>query len=109
MIIDLFFCCVYLCVFEVWQVVCEFYVGVSQFDMVMVVFFCLSKYDFEVLVDELNCLFGDVFLVGCIIVGEIGFGGYCGYSLFGVSFFMVICVVVVGCYLQLQNFNMFMG
>src|SRR6185369_14129186 len=58
----------------------EFHAGVSQPDMAMVIFFCSSEYDLDVLAEELNRLFGDVPLLGCTTAGEIGPGGYCGHS-----------------------------
>lgn len=94
---------------EARQAAREFHAGVSQPDMAMVVFFCSSQYDLEVLADELNRLFGDVPLVGCTTAGEIGPGGYCGHSLSGVSFPTATCVAAVGRYPQLQNFNMSTG
>lgn len=83
----------------------EFHAGVNQPDMAMVIFFCSSEYDLDVLADELNRLFGDVPVVGCTTAGEIGPGGYCGHSLSGVSFPAAACVVAADRFPLLQEFK----
>jgi hypothetical protein len=64
----------------------EFHAGVTQPDMALVVFFCSSEYDLEVLAEEMGHLFAGVQVVGCSTAGEIGPAGYREHSLTGASF-----------------------
>jgi hypothetical protein len=68
------------------QAVREFHAGVTQPDMALVIFFCSSEYDLEVLAEEMRTLFAGVQVVGCTTAGEIGSAGYCEHSLTGASF-----------------------
>jgi hypothetical protein len=64
----------------------ELYRDVVQPEMELVLFFCSSDYDLEVLAGELNALFPRVRLIGCTSAGEIGPGGYLERGIAGVSF-----------------------
>ena len=74
----------------------EFYASVAQPDIALVIFFCSSEYDLNVLAAEMNRLFAGVQVVGCTTAGEIGPGGYREHSLTGVSFASTACTAVVG-------------
>lgn len=63
-----------------------FHAAVAQPDMVLVVFFCSSGYDLEVLGEELRRRFQGVQVVGCTTAGEIGPHGFTEHGLSGVSF-----------------------
>jgi hypothetical protein len=63
-----------------------FHAAVAQPDMVLVVFFCSSGYDLEVLGEELRRRFQGVQVVGCTTAGEIGPHGFTEDGLSGVSF-----------------------
>jgi hypothetical protein len=67
------------------QAVREFHAAVWQENMALVVFFCSSTYDLEVLGDELRRLFDGVEVVGCTSAGEIGPEGYCEQGITGAS------------------------
>lgn len=64
----------------------EFHAAVEQSDMQLVIFFCSSRYDLDVLGAELARLFAGVQVVGCTTAGEIGPLGYHNRSLTGASF-----------------------
>ena len=64
----------------------EFHAAVVQPDMALVIFFCSSEYDLEVLAEEMRRLFAGVQVVGCTTAGEIGPAGYREHSLAGASF-----------------------
>ena len=49
-----------------------FHAAVEQPDMALVIFFCSSEYDLEVLAEEMKRLFAGVQVVGCTTAGEIG-------------------------------------
>lgn len=68
------------------QAVREFHAGVTQPDMALVIFFCSSGYDLEVLAKEMRILFAGVQVVGCSTAGEIGPASYREHSLAGASF-----------------------
>ncbi|OGS91942.1 MAG: FIST domain containing protein [Gallionellales bacterium GWA2_60_18] len=68
------------------QAVQEFHAAVAQPDMELVVFFCSSEFDLEVLAAEMQRLFAGIQVVGCTTAGEIGPGGYRQHSLTGASF-----------------------
>lgn len=50
----------------------EFHAAVTQPDMALVIFFCSSAYNLEILAAEMKRLFAGVQLVGCTTAGEIG-------------------------------------
>lgn len=87
----------------------EFYAGVQQPDMSLVVFFCSSRYDLGVLGAELNQRFAGVKVVGCTTAGEIGPNGYCDYSLSGASFPADSVVAVTRRFDDLQQFDIAKG
>jgi hypothetical protein len=74
------------CATDARQAVREFHAGVAQPDMALVIFFCSSGYDLEVLAEETRTLFAGVQVVGCTTAGEIGPAGYREQSLTGASF-----------------------
>lgn len=83
----------------------EFYAAVAQPEMALVLFFCSSDYDLELLADELSRLFAGVQLVGCTTAGEIGPGGYQERGLAGASFAATVCTAVSGRLEGLQRFE----
>lgn len=64
----------------------EFHDAVYQPNMELIVFFCSSHYNLDVLANELNSLYPNERVIGCTTAGEIGPGGYTEYSLSGASF-----------------------
>lgn len=87
----------------------EFHAGVMQPDTELVVFFCSSEYELDVLGGELRWLFGPVPVVGCTTAGEIGPAGYRERTLSGVSFPAGACTAVSGLLGDLQDFTMARG
>lgn len=87
----------------------EFHAAVTQPDMALVIFFCSSEYDLEVLADEMRQLFAGVQVVGCTTAGEIGPTGYRDHSLSGASFPAGSFSAVSGCIEQLQRFAIAKG
>ena len=64
----------------------EFHAMVSQPAMALVMFFCSSEYDLEVLAEEMGLLFAGVQVVGCTTAGEMGPAGCRDRSISGASF-----------------------
>lgn len=91
------------------QAMQEFHAGVLQPDVAVVIFFCSSRYDLDALADEANRLFAGVKVIGCTTAGEIGSGGYCDFSLSGVSFPADSFTVVAGLFDHLQQFDFARG
>lgn len=87
----------------------EFHAGVMQAEMALVIFFCSSQYDLDVLALEMNRLFPGVTVVGCTTAGEIGPAGYCNLSLSGASFPVGSFSAVAGRLDQLQQFDIARG
>ncbi|HUN54165.1 MAG TPA: nitric oxide-sensing protein NosP [Smithella sp.] len=83
----------------------EFYEAVAQPDMALVVFFCSSNYDLDVLAVEMDRLFTGVQVTGCTTAGEIGPAGYTDYSITGASFPASEFTAVTGHIDHLQQFN----
>jgi hypothetical protein len=79
---------------EARQAVREFHAALAQPEAELVIFFCSSEYDLEVLAAEMNRLFAGVQVVGCTTAGEIGPAGYRSHSLSGASFAVGSCVAV---------------
>jgi hypothetical protein len=74
------------CATEARQAAAEFHAAVAQPDMELVIFFCSSLYDLDVLAMEMNRLFVGAQVVGCTTAGEIGPLGYREHGLSGASF-----------------------
>ncbi len=87
----------------------EFHAAAVQQDMVLVLFFCSSEYDLDVLAAEMNRLFTGVQVVGCTTAGEIGPAGYLQHSLSGASFAADSCVAVSGLLNNLSRFEIASG
>jgi len=87
----------------------EFHAAVSQTDIELVIFFCSSEYDLEVLAAEINRLFAGIQVVGCTTAGEIGPAGYSTHGLSGVSFSEGSCVAVSGLLDCLSQFDITRG
>lgn len=87
----------------------EFHAAVAQPDMELVIFFCSSEYDLDVLAAEMNRLFAGIQVVGCTTAGEIGPAGYCQHSLSGVGFPKGSCVAVSGLLDRLSQFDIARG
>jgi hypothetical protein len=87
----------------------ELHHGLAQPDTSLVLFFCSSEYDREVLAGEIGALFGAVPVVGCTTAGEIGPMGCRDGSLSGVSFAPSAGASVVGHLDDLQGFSLHEG
>lgn len=87
----------------------EFHAAVVQPDMALVIFFCSSEYDLEVLAEEMKRLFAGVQVVGCTTAGEVGPAGYRDHSLTGASFPASSFNAVSGCIDRLQQFEIASG
>jgi hypothetical protein len=83
----------------------EFHKGVSQPNMELVLFFCSSEYDLDIIAAEMNRLFAGIQVVGCTTAGEIGPAGYLTHSLSGASFPTGSCVAVSGLLNRLSQFD----
>ena len=94
---------------EARQAVAEFHAAVSQLDMELVLFFCSSEYDLDVLADEMNRQFAGIQVVGCTTAGEIGPAGCLVHSLSGASFPSISCVAVSGLLERLSQFEIAKG
>ncbi len=97
------------CAMDARQAVQEFYAAVEQPDMELVVFFCSSEYDLDVLAAEMRRLFAGVQVVGCTTAGEIGPVGYRQHSLSGVCFLKGSCLAVCGLLDNLSQFDLGKG
>jgi hypothetical protein len=97
------------CAMETRQAVEEFHAAVAQPNMELVVFFCSSEYDLDVLAAEMNRLFAGIQVVGCTTAGEIGPAGYHKHSLTGASFPAGSCVAVSGRLDRLSQFDIVRG
>jgi hypothetical protein len=87
------------------QAVQEFHAAVAQPDMALVVFFCSSRYDLEVVGLEISRLFVGVQVVGCTTAGEIGPAGCRDLSISGASFPSGSFTAVTGGINCLQRFE----
>ena len=97
------------CAMEAHQAAKEFHGAVAQPNMELVVFFCSSEYDLDVLASEMNRLFAGIQVVGCTTAGEIGLAGYRTHSLSGASFSVGSCVAVSGRLDRLSQFDIARG
>lgn len=91
------------------QAVRDIHTSLKQADTGLVIFFCSSAYDLDVLADEMNKQFAGLQVVGCTTAGEIGPAGYCDHSLVGVSFATGVCTAVSGCLSALKDFDFSSG
>ena len=91
------------------QAVREFHAGVAQPNAALVLFFCSSSYDLNVVAQEINRLFPDSRVVGCTTAGEIGPAGCREGSLVGVSFSADTFTAVTGYVDQLGQFQITRG
>jgi hypothetical protein len=87
----------------------EFHAAVAQPDMALVVFFCSSAYDLNVVAAEMRRLFADVCVVGCTTAGEIGPDGYRQDSISGASLPASHFTVASGLLDHLSDFEMARG
>jgi hypothetical protein len=97
------------CALDARQAAEEFHATVAQPNMELVVFFCSSVYDLDVLAAEMNRLFAGIQVVGCTTAGEIGPAGYHQHSLSGASFPVGSCVAVNGLLDHLSQFDIARG
>lgn len=97
------------CASDARQAAKEFHAAVKQENMELVIFFCSSKYDLDVLAEEMNRLFAGTQVVGCTTSGEIGPSGYRSHSLTGASFPTESCVAVNGLLDHLSEFDITRG
>lgn len=97
------------CATDASQAVREFHAAVAQPGFELVIFFCSSEYDLDVLAAEMNRLFAGIQVVGCTTAGEIGPAGYCQHSLSGVGFPKGSCVAVSGLLDRLSQFDIARG
>ncbi|MRR55598.1 MAG: FIST domain containing protein [Deltaproteobacteria bacterium] len=97
------------CAADARQAVAEFHAAVVQPDMELVIFFCSSEYNLDVLAEEINRLFAGIQVVGCTTAGEIGPSGYRSHSLSGACFPAGSCVAVNGLLDRLHQFDMTRG
>ena len=93
------------CAPEACDAVREFHAMVKQPDMALVIFFCSSEYDLDVIAQEIRRLFAGVQVVGCTTAGEIGPAGYRDASLVGASFPAGSFHAVSGAIKCLQQFD----
>jgi hypothetical protein len=87
------------------EAVAEFFAGVAQPDMTLVLFFCSNEYDRDVLAAEMGRVFAGVEVVGCTTAGEIGPAGCRDHSISGVSFAAAACTAVTGRLADLRQFE----
>ena len=97
------------CATEARQAVEEFHAAVAQPNMELVIFFCSSEYDLDVLAAEMKRLFAGIQVLGCTTAGEIGAAGYRTHSLSGACFPAGSCVAVSGLLDRLSQFDIARG
>ena len=78
------------------QAVLEMHQAIAQPETALVIFFCSSDYDLDVLAAEINTRFAGIPVIGATTAGEIGPAGYRAGSLVGVSFSVASCTPVIG-------------
>lgn len=83
----------------------ELHTAIAQPEAALVLFFCSSHYDLDVLAAEIRRLFGDTQVVGCTTAGEFSPAGCRDRSISGVSFGAGSCVAVSGRIDDLQQFE----
>lgn len=82
----------------------EFYDGIFQPNLELVVFFCSSKYDLDILASEIHRLFAGIQIVGCTTAGEIGPTGCRKSGLAGAGLPKSSFTAVSGLLTDLQQF-----
>jgi hypothetical protein len=87
----------------------EFFAGVAQPGMSLVIFFCSSSYDREAVAAEMARHFTGIPVIGCTTAGEIGPAGCVDGSLTGVSFSAGACTAVTRSIEGLQQFEIGAG
>lgn len=87
----------------------EFHKGVKQPNTELVLFFCSSEYDLDIIAAEMDRLFAGTVVVGCTTAGEIGPAGYLSHSLSGASFPSGSCAAVSGMLNHLSQFDITRG
>lgn len=97
------------CAAEARQAVKEFHAGVVQPDMELVIFFCSTQYNLNVVAEEIVSLFEGTQVIGCTSAGEFGPFGYCQHGITGISFSKDICSAVIGSFDHLNDFNFSTG
>ena len=93
------------CATDAREAVREFHAGVTQPDMALVVFFCSSEYELDVLAEEMGHLFAGVQVIGCTTAGEIGPSGCRDHSISGASFSARSFAAASGLIDHLQQFQ----
>jgi hypothetical protein len=93
------------CAHDPRDAVTEFHAGVAQPDTSLVIFFCSSEYDRDLLAAEMGRRFAGAQVVGCTTAGEIGPTGCRDHSITGVSFSAAACTAVVGRLEDLSRFQ----
>lgn len=91
------------------EAVAEFHAQVTQPETAVVLFFCSTNYDLDVLAEEMNRRFAGVTVIGCTTAGEIGPAGYQEHSLSGMSFSASAFVAEVGHVDNLHAFDIAAG
>jgi hypothetical protein len=97
------------CAAEAREAAREFHAEVAQPDMALVMFFCSSQYDLDVLAAEMARLFSGTQVVGCTTAGEIGPAGYRDHSLSGASLPAAGFTAATGRIDRLQQFELARG
>lgn len=87
------------------EAVIEFHAKVAQPDIELVVFFCSSEYDLEILAPQMDRLFVGIQVVGVTTAGEIGPAGCRQHSLSGVSFSSKSVIAVTDMLTDLDTFD----
>lgn len=78
------------------QAVLELHQAIAQPETSLMIFFCSSDYDLDILAAEINTQFAGIPVIGATTAGEIGPAGYRAGSLVGVSFSSASCTAVIG-------------
>lgn len=92
------------CAIDPRQAIRELHAGLQQPQTALVVFFCSSAYDLQILAEEINRLFAGCLVIGSTSAGEIGPDGYCNHSVSGFSLPLGPCQAVAGSLDGLQEF-----
>jgi hypothetical protein len=87
----------------------SFHTAVAQQHLALVIFFCSSHYDLDIIADEMRHQFDGVEVVGCTTAGEIGPVGYLEHSITGASFPSDSFSAAVGRIDRLQEFEIARG